>query len=136
MKSAKDIMSKAIVSVSPEASLHDAMDLILECGVSGLPVIDQTGELVGIISEADLCLLTTQHRQAECSVAECMTRVVSTVDEDAPIEDIAELLMRKNIRRVPVKSNGRVVGIVSRRDIVRAMNARSDVEETVAGTPS
>lgn len=122
MALAKDIMSRAVVSISPDAPVREAMDLILECGVSGLPVIDNGGQLLGIISEADICLLSAAHREMAEHVGECMTRVVFTVDENADVLEIAEVLMRKNIRRVPVTSGGQVVGIVSRRDIVRAIH--------------
>lgn len=126
MKTAKDIMSRTVVSISPEALLQDAMDLILECGVSGLPVVDSQGDLVGIISEADLCLQGVQNSAVTQSVEECMTRVVSTVDENAHVDTIVEMLLGKNIRRVPVVANQKIVGIVSRRDIVRAMSEAGD----------
>ncbi|MDA7980942.1 MAG: CBS domain-containing protein [Pirellulales bacterium] len=119
-------MSRTVVSISPEALLQDAMDLILECGVSGLPVVDSQGDLVGIISEADLCLQGVQNSAVTQSVEECMTRVVSTVDENAHVDTIVEMLLGKNIRRVPVVANQKIVGIVSRRDIVRAMSEAGD----------
>ncbi len=129
MKTARDIMSKAIVSIQPDSSVQDAMEMILECGVSGLPVIED-GQLVGIISETDLCMLGAGSQQSTLSVRDTMTRVVSTVAIDTPIEKISEMLMSKNIRRVPVTDGDQVVGIVSRRDIVRAMTATTSEDSS------
>ena len=124
MVTVKDIMTPTIVSISPDDLLVDAMDLIVENEISGLPVIDSDGRLVGIISEFDRIKLASDEKNdlSTARVADWMTHGVITVDEDATLDQVAELLVRASIRRIPVTSHGRVIGIVGRRDLVRALN--------------
>jgi CBS domain-containing protein len=135
---AKDIMAPAIISVTPESSLDDAMELLVENRISGIPVINEEGRLVGIISEADrIKIIGGPDHGPEATVEQCMTRGVVTVDEDATVEQIANLLMRVGIRRIPVMSHGSVVGIISRSDLVRALHNNPECEEecsTATGT--
>jgi len=122
---AKDIMAPTIISVSPETSLDDAMEIIVENSISGLPVINAEGRLVGILSEADrLKAFGTNVHTKDALVADYMTCGVITVDENATLAQVSDLLMRVGIRRLPVLKSGSVVGIISRRDLVRALHTK------------
>ena len=124
---AKDIMAPAVVSVSPETPLEEAMDIILENQISGLPVIDGAGRLVGIISEADrLKVAMNNSDEGDKFVSDFMSPGVITVEENTPLVQISDLLMRMGIRRVPVMRGSTVVGSVSRRDLVRILQEESD----------
>ena len=124
MVTVKDIMTPTVISISPDDLFVDAMDLIIENKISGLPVIDSDGRLVGIISEFDRIKLAGDETKdlANSTVADRMTHGVITVDENATLDQVAELLVRASIRRIPVTSDGQVIGIVGRRDLVRALN--------------
>ena len=131
MLSAKDVMSPAVISVTPETSMNEAMEILLANRVSGLPVIDAAGRLVGVISEIDrLRTLNKPEPIENARVADFMTPGVITVDENATANQIADLLIRVGIRRLPVVRNGNVVGIISRRDLVRALHEKTDLAPT------
>ncbi len=123
---AKDVMSQAVISVSPHDSLGEAMEIIVENSISGLPVIDSNGRLAGIISEMDRIKISAAADVEDARVADYMTQGVITVDENATLNQIAALLVRAGIRRLPVMSNGRVIGIVSRRDLVRVLETNKN----------
>ena len=119
---AKGIMAPAVISVSPDTPLEEAMEIIIENKITGLPVIDDEGFLVGIISEADrLRKALDSSSESELIVSDHMTSGVITVNEDTSLTQITDILMRLGIRRVPVMRNGSVVGIVSRRDLIRVL---------------
>ncbi len=126
MLTAKDVMSQAVISVSPDDSLKEAMEIIVENQVSGLPVIGSDGRLAGIISEMDRIKIRDLDLPDDARVADHMTHGVITVDEESNLNQIAELLVRTGVRRLPVVSNGRVVGIVSRRDLVRVLETSAN----------
>ncbi|MDP3958782.1 MAG: CBS domain-containing protein [Pseudorhodobacter sp.] len=145
---ARDIMTTAVVSVPQDARVEDAITLMLSHHVSALPVIGDKGLLVGLISEGDLMRRlrdeaaprrswwlelfggTTQSNEdfikaRSHRVTDVMTRDVVSVTEETPIGEIAGLLEKKRIKRVPVLRDGRVVGIVSRANLLQAL-ARID----------
>ncbi len=112
---ARDIMSRDLITVLPTATFQELVEVLANHRISGVPVVDQAGNLVGVATEADVLA------RSGATVADIMTRKVLTVAEDAPIDDIGRMLMRQTIRRVPVVRGGAVVGIVSREDVIRAM---------------
>ncbi|WP_265519791.1 CBS domain-containing protein [Nitratireductor luteus] len=135
---AKDLMSTPCVAVSTENSIKRAAQIMVDQDLSGLPVLADDGQLVGIITEGDLlrrCELGSFERNGEKSppeiraqaylhshgwkVGHVMSRSVVAVQEDAPVNRIAELMLRHRIKRVPVLRGDRVVGIVSRRDLLQ-----------------
>lgn len=137
---AKDIMATPVVTVHPEVSIKEAATLLLEHQISALPVIDEADELIGIVSEADLLPLETGpdprsqilpilHRATPVprTVREVMTRQVMTLPEDADASQAARLMLEEGVKRVPIVSGNRVVGILARRDLLR-MLARTDAE--------
>jgi CBS domain-containing protein len=132
---ASDIMTRAVVTVTPDTPVAEACRQMLARGISGLPVVGEDGKLVGMITEGDV-MRRLELRQPQRSpqsvrpgaakdpgskVAEIMTGGVITVDEDAPIGQIAGLLDQRHIRRVPVMRDGRLVGIVARSDLLRTI---------------
>ena len=143
---AADVMAREIVTVGPETPLTDAIRLMLEHRVSGLPVVDGTGQLVGLLTEGDLLhraetgtdavrlgwlqALLARGWMAEHyahthgrKVQDAMTRDVLTVGEASPLDDVIRIMESRHVRRVPVVEGGRLVGIVSRSDLVRALGA-------------
>jgi CBS domain-containing protein len=140
---AKDIMSRKIVSVAPDATVLQAAQVMLRSRISGLPVIDEAGKLVGVLSEGDFLRRQetgTQRRRSRwleflmgpgrvaadyvhshgSKVSEVMTEDVKTVGEDAPLEDIVQLMEKQRIKRVPVVRDGKVVGIITRSNLMQA----------------
>ena len=139
-----DIMTHPVITIGPDAPIHEAARLMAERGVSGLPVVDDHGDLVGIISDGDLVVrprprqqrpwwrlffadaeqLAREYQKAVGTlVGEVMTRSVVSVAPDLHVALVALLIDRRGIRRVPVVADGQVVGIVSRADLVRALAA-------------
>ena len=147
---AMDVMTTEVISVSPEVSVQELAKVLSDRGISGVPVIDADSRLVGVVTEGDLLHRAetgTAHRGGHPrarwldtlaadrelardyiksharKVADIMTRDVVSVDETADLADIANLLEARRIKRVPVVRDGRVVGIVSRANLVRAVAA-------------
>jgi CBS domain-containing protein len=112
---AKEIMTTAVISARPDAALAAVADLLVRHRISGVPVLDEGEALVGLVSEHDL--LAKEGRTA----ADVMTTALVTVTEDADVDDVRHLLVERRIGRVPVVSGGRVVGIISRGDVVATM---------------
>jgi CBS domain-containing protein len=113
---AKDIMTKRVVTVSPYTTVKELTELLAAKKISGVPVVDEQKRVVGIATEADVLA----HPGAK-TVEEIMTKRVISVKPDTPVEEIAKLLAKKKIKRVPViDEKGKLVGIVSRADIVKA----------------
>lgn len=118
MLKAKDIMTSAVVAVDPEDSIEKTIRLMLDHRVSGLPVIDRAGRLVGVISEYDLLDLVWDSDRADSEVYQYMTCPVHTVDEQDDVGCVAERFRLFGIRRLPVVRGNRVVGIISRHDLL------------------
>jgi CBS domain-containing protein len=116
---ARRIMTKRVVTVSPKTRVSDLAKLLAAKRISGVPVVDEDGCLVGIATEADIL----RRRRGQNLVRSIMTTRVISVREDAPLKDIASILSRRKIKRVPVLRRGVLVGIVSRADVVKAMAA-------------
>lgn len=112
---AKDIMTSDVITLSPAATVKEAANLLTRQQISGAPVLDGRGRIVGILSEADI--VTKRGRR----VKEIMTKMVCSVAEDASIEEIATAMTAHKISRVPVVCGKRLVGIVSRADLVAAV---------------
>lgn len=122
---AKDVMSDAILSVSADASVLEAAELLINCRVSAMPVVSEDGTMVGIVSEADVIGDTQDYVGKNGApvrrVAEVMTRDVITAPEDAPLDQLAGLMKSRNIKRIPILKDGAIVGIVARVDILRGL---------------
>jgi len=112
---ARDIMSREIVTVGSDMLVEDAAKLLAYHNISGMPVEDPDGKVVGIVSEADVI------GHIGSIVSDVMTENVISIGETATVEEVATLLATHRIKRVPVMDNGQLRGMVSRSDIVRAI---------------
>lgn len=154
---AHQIMSRHVVTVSSDASIYDAAFILLNANVSAAPVVDAAGKLVGIISESDLarrpeigtlprkslldCLVADEPTLAQDfirshsrRVADVMTRDVVTAGAQARLMEIAGLMARHSVKRIPIVWEGRLLGIVSRADLLRGLIACSPRD--AEGTPA
>jgi CBS domain-containing protein len=139
-----DVMTRDVVGVAPSDSLKQAGRLLVEHGISGLPVVDGLGRVVGVLSEADLLPKEVAplpvgrglapHEELQkldaVVVGEAMSSPALTIEEDRPVAAAARMLIEEGVKRLPVVRDGRLVGIVSRHDLIRAF-VRTDAE--VAG---
>jgi signal-transduction protein with cAMP-binding, CBS, and nucleotidyltransferase domain len=116
---ASDIMTSPVVSVGPDASLRQVAALLSERRISGVPVLEDE-RLVGLVSQADLLRRRRSGAQAG-RARDIMTHEVMTVSADTPVAEVAALLEGYGIKRVPVLEEGRLVGIVSRSNLVQAL---------------
>ncbi len=146
---ASDVMVSNVITVGPNARVQDVAGLLLRHRISGVPVVGPTGELLGIVSEGDLinrpesgterrkpwwleALATNEGLAAEYvkshsrNVADVMTTEVITVSPGTSVAEIATLLERHRIKRVPVIENGKIVGIVSRANLLQALASLRD----------
>ncbi len=147
MLKAKDIMTRDVTAVAPETKITEAARILLENHFNGLPVVDQEARLQGIICQEDLIvqqknlpvptfftlldgiipLSSPSHMEKEVqkmaatTVGEAMTRRVVTIDPATPVEEIATLMVAKNIHTLPVVRKEKLVGIVGKEDILRTL---------------
>jgi CBS domain-containing protein len=125
-KTAKQAMGSGLVTLHPEMDVLEALRILVEEGISGAPVIDQVGNLVGILTERDCMLIALgagYHSEDGGPVAAFMSPDVVTVEGHTPITEIAEHFARSELRRLPVLEQGRVIGVISRRDVLRCLEA-------------
>ena len=141
---ASDVMTPNVITVSADASVGETAAILLSNHISGAPVVDAKGELIGIVSEGDLMrrpeigtakrhswwleLVSSERSQAfeyvkshSRKISDVMTRDVVTAKPDTPLGDIAAMLERNRIKRVPIVEGGKIVGIVSRANILQAL---------------
>src|SRR5262245_56011074 len=112
---AKDIMTRDIITVSPTMKVKDLAMTLIKNQISGAPVAGKDGKIVGIVSEADIIAKKGKDVRA------IMSKKVISVAETTTVEEIARLMATHAIKRLPVMDQGKVVGIVSRADIVSAI---------------
>jgi CBS domain-containing protein len=125
MRSVKvsDYMSRKLITFAPETSVVEAMGVLLDKRISGAPVVGAGGELVGMLSEVDVLAVVIQdsyYNEDAGIVADYMKSDVDTVDPDSDIYALAERFRQEHRRRYPVVKNGRLVGQISRRDVLQA----------------
>ena len=114
MASTKDVMTKRVITVGPKDKANDAMATLVSKKVSGMPVVDADGKVVGMLTEADLLVA-----RANQNVASLMTTRVVTAPVTASLKSITDTLLKKKIKRVAiVDKNKKLLGVVSRRDIL------------------
>lgn len=112
---AKNIMTRDVITVSPAASVKALAKMLVQNQISGAPVVDKKGKILGVVSEADIVAKKGKEVKA------IMSKKVIAVTEDTSVEDIAELMTTHKIQRVPVMRGEKLAGIVSRSDIVGAV---------------
>jgi CBS domain-containing protein len=116
---AKDLMTKEVIYAKRNTSILTALELMRQNKVSGLPVVEDDMTLVGIITEKDVLKLYYECEQSENKVVgDFMTQDVICFNESITLPDICNCLIENPFRRVPVTSNGKVIGIISRPDII------------------
>ncbi|MFO7929064.1 MAG: CBS domain-containing protein [Candidatus Humimicrobiaceae bacterium] len=145
---AKDIMNKNVITISKNASIKELSDLLLDNNISGVPVLDEQGNMIGIVTEGDIIVQDTDlhfpryfklldsiiylesfskfkkslKKHLATKVEDIMTEEVITVKETTSVNEIANLMTEKNINRVPVvDEDKKLVGIITRSDIVKSM---------------
>lgn len=118
---AREIMTKDVITVTKQTILTDVMQLLLDNRISGLPVVDADGMLEGIVSEIDLVNSMLSGNAADTNAGEIMSSKVTSFSPDANCAEMAECFAVNHIRRFPIVDHGKVVGIVSRRDVLRKM---------------
>ena len=143
-----DLMTTAVVSVTPDMDLKEAASLLVEKRISGVPVVDHSNEVVGVLSEADILVkaggtaarhgllrwfvepdLGLEDKIRAETVAEAMSAPAVTIAPTRPVFEAARLMVTENVNRLPVVENGVLTGILTRADVVRAFT-RSDEEIT------
>lgn len=119
---AGEIMQSSIVTVSPEASVRDAAKLMAEKGI-GCLLVESNEEMVGIVTERDMLkrVIAKGLSPDETLIYEVMTKELKTVDYDTDIYTISEIFNKQNIRRLPVTKDGKIVGILTSRDVINKL---------------
>lgn len=146
----KDVMTKDVQTVRPDEKVDKVARLLVDNRISGVPVVDENHHVVGIITEKDLMIKATElkvpfyltlfdsiiflenpirfnndlKKYTATYVKEAMTEKVVTVPEDFPISEVVPLMQKKQINRVPVVRHGKLVGIITRNDILKAIVER------------
>lgn len=147
MLSVKEIMTRDVITVSPEMEIAHAAKLLLESGINGVPVVDGTGKLLGVLCQSDLVaqqkkfpipslftildgvipLTSTKHLEKEiqkitaATVADAMTPDPVTVRPETSIEEVSTIMVDRNFHTLPVVDEGRLVGIVGKVDVLRTL---------------
>ena len=126
MISAKDVMSKSVTTVREEANIREVIHLLVEKSVTGMPVVSEDGRLLGIVTEKDILRMLLYDRDVkEKTAADLMTTEIVWFDEDEDLMNIFKSLVEADFRRVPILSNGKLVGIISRADIIKFLSKRT-----------
>ena len=152
MLTVKNIMTRDLITVSPDTEIVHAAKLLLEKGINGIPVVDKKGELVGIICQSDLIaqqkrlpipsiftlldgfipLASVKHFEkavqkiAATTVADAMTPNPVTVQTDTSIEELASLMVDKSFHTLPVVDEGKLVGVVGKEDVLKTLTSESE----------
>jgi len=146
MLKAKDIMTKDVITLSPDTTVEKAGRLFIDRGMSGAPVVDAEGKLFGVVTENDLISKNRRlhiptvlrlfdafiplgaskleeeiKRMTASTVGEICSRDVITVDEEASIEDIATIMTEKNVHLLPVMGKGKLMGIIGKKNLIRGI---------------
>lgn len=143
---AMDIMTRDVITVKKDHTVNQVIEILMSKNISGVPVVDDEGQVIGIVTEGDLIYRSKKleipryftildsyifldntkkmeeqiRKMVGYRVEDIMTKEVIVVEKEDTLEDIATIMTKKNVNRVPVVNNGKLVGIVTRRDIIRA----------------
>jgi CBS domain-containing protein len=144
---AKDIMTTDVITVGPEDNIEDVAQILVEHKISGVPVVDAQGNILGVITEKDLMVRASElkvpfyltlfdsiiflenpirfnnqiKKYSATQVREAMTDKVLVVEEDCPVARIVEIMQNREVNRVPVVKQGKMIGIITRNDILKAL---------------
>ncbi len=129
MLTARDIMTEGVITIRPSCTIQAAMELLLTERISGLPVVDENDRLVGIVTEFALLAVAYDEQILSDKVSQHMTTDLLTVDVDDTIRKVADLCVVHRVRRVPVMDGERIIGLIARCDVLRAV-----YESTMVGS--
>lgn len=119
---ASEVMQRPVLATTPRASVRDIATQIVMNEISGMPVTENNGEIIGIITEADILGALMDGKKLESLTAQdIMSTDPITVDMDMQMNEVMKLLEENGVLRLPVTSRGKVVGIISRRDIIKSV---------------
>jgi CBS domain-containing protein len=148
MLKAKDIMTKEVITVKPETTIEELARLLMKQQISGAPVVDDKGKIVGVVTENDLISKNSRlhiptilrlfdayiplgtskmesdiRKMAASTVEDICTKEIITVDEEASVEYIATIMTEKRIHILPVVREGKLVGIIGKKDLIKGISA-------------
>lgn len=121
MLKAKDIMTKESITISPDTDLKEATRILVDNKISGMPVVDKNEKVIGIISEKDILNFIFSGNFNNTTVKEAMSSEIISFSPDTDIAKISLIMGERKIRRVPILENGKLVGIISRRSIIKTI---------------
>lgn len=127
-----EYMARNVITFGPEMNVYEAIQILLKNKIAGGPVVDEKGNLIGVLSENDclrLLTLETYHDLPNHEVQQYMSRQVRTIHADASVVDAAERFRAEGFRRLPVIKGGKLVGQISRRDCLRAISDERSEQE-------
>jgi len=119
MFKAKDIMNTDVITVKRKTEIYDAIRILVENNITGLPVVNDDMTLAGIISEKDVLRLLYNMEDKPGNVEDFMTKDVISFDQEDNLIEIAESLIKSGFRRVPILKEGKLTGIISRKDVIK-----------------
>jgi len=119
MDETREIMSCEVITVGPDTPLRQVVAVLAENDITGVPVVDEGGSLLGIITEKNLLGLLSNPQTADGPARDYMTTDVVSFDENEDLIAVCEGLVNSHFRRAPILSEGKLVGIISRRDIIK-----------------
>jgi CBS domain-containing protein len=118
----REIMTSTVITAKEDMLVIDVIKLLLRWHISGLPIVDDDDNLVGIVTEHDVVNFAVSGHAADTRAAEVMTSNVITYSPDTLVVEVINYFAAHRIRRVPIVESGKIVGIMSRRDIIRYMD--------------
>jgi CBS domain-containing protein len=121
-----DVMAREVATVSPDSTLKEVATILERNGISGAPVVDGSGRVLGVVSETDLVAASGQAGRTARTASEVMTAPAITIDLGRRVYEAARLMTERGVNRLPVLNDGTLVGIVSRADLVRAFTRQDD----------
>ncbi|MEE8479135.1 MAG: CBS domain-containing protein [Candidatus Neomarinimicrobiota bacterium] len=122
--SVKNYMASDLITFTPETNVLTAIRTLLKYKISGAPVVDESGWIIGILSEYDCLkpnLQSSYHNDMGTLVKNCMSKEITTIKATASLMETAELFIKSGMRRLPVVENKKLIGQISRRDVLRAI---------------
>ncbi len=128
---ARDLMTHGTTQASPETPIAALAYTIGDVGIGGLPVVDASHEVIGFVSETDVMTALLAGRSPATPAREIMTSPAETVDEFATTDDVIKLLRLRSIHHLPVVRGGRLVGIISPKDVLRYYSSRAEPDDAI-----
>jgi CBS domain-containing protein len=119
MVSAKDVMSTDVMTIREDTKMKDIIGLLVQHRITGLPVVSEDDRLLGMVTEKDILKILYERKPNVKSARDLMTKNIASFDENDNLMEVFKALVENNYRRVPILSEGKLAGIISRADIIR-----------------